>query len=60
MTTTEQFSAGPSTAVRPKRQFRRFFPGMTLLALAVLISAFVPEYVQYSQGSFPIDIDAHG
>ena len=54
MTTTEQFSAGPSTRVRPKRPFRRFFPSMALFALAVLIFAFVPEYVQYSQGSFPI------
>ena len=27
---------------------------MSLFALAVLIFAFVPEYVQYSQGSFPI------
>jgi len=44
----------PSTGVRPKRPFHRFFPGMSLFALAVLIFAFVPEYVQYSQGSFPI------
>ena len=50
----EQFSADASTGVRAKRQFRRFFPGMALFALAVLIFAFVPEYVQYSQGSFPI------
>lgn len=54
MTTTEQFSAGPSTGVRPKRPFRRFFPGIALFALAVLIFAFVPEYIRYSQGRFPI------
>jgi hypothetical protein len=54
MTTTAQVSAGPSTDVRPKRPFRRFFSGMALFALAVLIFAFVPEYVQYSRGSFPI------
>jgi hypothetical protein len=54
MTTTEKLSADPSTKERPKRPFRRFFPGMALFALAVLIFAFVPEYVQYSQGIFPI------
>jgi hypothetical protein len=54
MTTTEKLSAGPSAKVRSKRPFRRFFPGMALFALAVLIFAFVPEYVQYSQGIFPI------
>jgi hypothetical protein len=54
MTTTEKLSADPSAKVRLKRPFRRFFPGMALFALAVLIFAFVPEYVKYSQGSFPI------
>ncbi|HEV7510270.1 MAG TPA: hypothetical protein VGO27_01140, partial [Candidatus Acidoferrum sp.] len=54
MTTTGKLSAGPSIGVRPRRPFRRFFPGMALFALAVLIFAFVPEYVRYSQGGFPI------
>jgi len=52
MTTTEQ--SYPSIGVRPKRRFRSFFPGMALIAIAVLILAFVPEYVRNMQGSFPI------
>jgi hypothetical protein len=54
MTTTAKFVANPSTGMLRKRRLRRFFPGMALFALAVLIFAFVPEYVQYSRGSFPI------
>lgn len=41
--------------VRPKpRAGRYFFMGMAALAIAILAAAFVPEFVQFARGTFPI------
>lgn len=36
------------------RRLRRFFPGMALLAIAILMLAFVPEFRKFAAGTFPI------
>jgi hypothetical protein len=54
MATTRQFSTVLSTKVRPTRPYRLFFFGMALFAIAIVVFAFVPEYLEYANGRFSI------
>jgi hypothetical protein len=52
MATAKQFLAAHQTEVRPKP--RLFFPAMALFAIAIVLLAFIPEYVGHQHKSLPV------
>jgi hypothetical protein len=44
---------------RRHRGARYFFAGMSLLATAIVLAAFVPEFVKFAAGTFPIPLVLH-
>lgn len=54
MATTRQSLLAQRTTIRPMRRYRLFFFGMALFASAIVVFGFVPEYLEYVRGSFPI------
>src|SRR3954465_10542440 len=51
---TSELAARPN-APRGKRKARRyFFVGMAAFAVAILALAFVPEFIRFARGTFPI------
>ena len=54
MATAPKFSTVLPKKVRPTRPYRLFFFGMALFAIAIVVFAFVPEYVEYANGRFTV------
>lgn len=51
---TAELAASPTASRRRKRPLRLFFIFMVAVAAAILAGAFVPEFIAYARGTFPI------
>ena len=47
-------TARPVSLLASRRKLRQFFPAMVLVAIGIAASAFVPEYIDFKRGTFPI------